>query len=103
MVPPIAVVARVLGTMWLLGISFNVLTAMVASSGIGIGVLFGIHVTHRSLEDRRRYDTIDEAIPPTGGGLLASAATTDAGFGVLMLASLQPMRQFRLIVAITIA
>jgi predicted RND superfamily exporter protein len=89
-----------------LGYSFNVLTAMVASLGIGIGVPFGIHITHRFLEDRRRYDTIDEALSHTlthtGGAMAGSAATTVAGFGVLVLASLAPMQQFGTIVAITI-
>ncbi len=106
MIPSIAVVSWVLGTMWLLNISFNVMTAMVASLAIGIGVPFGIHVTHRFLEDRRRHDTVDEAIHTTvthtGGAMAGSAATTAAGFGVLMLASLTPMQQFGLIVAITI-
>lgn len=90
----------------LLDISFNVLTAMVASIGIGIGVPYGIHVTHRFLEDRRRYDTVDEAVRQTlthtGGAMAASAATTAAGFGVLVFASLEPLRQFGLIVALTI-
>jgi uncharacterized protein len=106
MVPSVAVVAWVLGTMWLLGYSFNVLTAMVASLGIGIGVPFGIHITHRFLEDRRRYDTVDEALAHTlthtGGAMAGSAATTVAGFGVLVFASLAPMQQFGTIVAITI-
>jgi uncharacterized protein len=106
MVPSVAVVAWVLGTMWLLGYSFNVLTAMVASLGIGIGVPFGIHITHRFLEDRRRYETLDEALAQTlthtGGAMAGSAATTVAGFGVLVLASLAPMQQFGAIVAITI-
>ncbi|MGY6500386.1 MAG: efflux RND transporter permease subunit [Acidimicrobiales bacterium] len=106
MVPSVAVVSWVLGTMWLLGYSFNVLTAMVASIGIGIGVPFGIHITHRFLEDRRRYDTIDEAISQTlthtGGAMAGSAATTAAGFGVLVFASLIPIQQFGTIVAITI-
>nr|WP_249420221.1 MMPL family transporter [Rhabdothermincola salaria] len=106
MVPSMAVVSWVLGTMWLLGISFNVLTAMVASIAIGIGVPFGIHVTHRFLEDRRRYDTVDEAIrmtvTHTGGAMAGSALTTAAGFGVLLFGSLVPMQQFGLIVAITI-
>jgi predicted RND superfamily exporter protein len=106
MVPSMAVVAWVLGTMYLLGYSFNVLTAMVASLGIGIGVPFGIHITHRFLEDRRRYETIDEAIAETlthtGGAMAGSAATTAAGFGVLVLASLAPMQQFGTIVAIAI-
>jgi hypothetical protein len=106
MVPSVAVVGWILGTMVLLGISFNVLTAMVASIGIGIGVPYGIHVTHRFLEDRRRYDTVDEAVRQTlthtGGAMAASAATTAAGFGVLVFASLEPLRQFGLIVALTI-
>ncbi len=106
MIPSLAVVTWVLGTMWLLGISFNVLTAMVASLGIGIGVPFGIHITHRFLEDRRRYDTVDEAIRNTvrhtGGAMAGSAATTAGGFGVLTFASLVPIQQFGTIVAITI-
>jgi uncharacterized protein len=106
MIPSIAVVAWVLGTMWLLGYSFNVLTAMVASLGIGIGVPFGIHITHRFLEDRRRYDDLDEAVRQTlthtGGAMAGSAATTAAGFGVLVFASLVPIQQFGTIVAITI-
>ncbi|MDZ7676933.1 MAG: MMPL family transporter [Acidimicrobiales bacterium] len=106
MIPSVAVVAWVLGTMWLLGYSFNVLTAMVASLGIGIGVPFGIHMTHRFLEDRRRYDTLDEAVRQTlthtGGAMAGSAATTAAGFGVLVFASLVPIQQFGTIVAITI-
>lgn len=106
MVPSVAVVGWVLGTMVLLDISFNVLTAMVASLAIGIGVPFGIHVTHRFMEDRRRYDTVDEAIRQTvthtGGAMAGSAATTAAGFGVLVFASLVPMQQFGIIVAITI-
>ncbi|MDY7104676.1 MAG: MMPL family transporter [Actinomycetota bacterium] len=106
MVPSVAVVGWILGTMVLLDISFNVLSAMVASIGIGIGVPYGIHVTHRFLEDRRRYDTVDEAVRQTlthtGGAMAASAATTAAGFGVLVFASLEPLRQFGLIVALTI-
>ncbi|QGG94002.1 efflux RND transporter permease subunit [Actinomarinicola tropica] len=106
MVPSVAVVGWILGTMVLLDISFNVLTAMVASIGIGIGVPYGIHVTHRFLEDRRRHDTVDEAVRQTlthtGGAMAGSAATTAAGFGVLVFASLEPLRQFGLIVALTI-
>ncbi|MGY6501054.1 MAG: efflux RND transporter permease subunit [Acidimicrobiales bacterium] len=106
MVPSVAVVSWILGTMVLLDISFNVLTAMVASIGIGIGVPYGIHVTHRFLEDRRRYDTVDEAVRQTlthtGGAIAATAATTAAGFGVLVFASLEPVRQFGLIVALII-
>lgn len=106
MIPSVLVVTWVLGSMWLFGISFNVLTAMVASLAIGIGVPFGIHITHRFTEDRLRTDSIDEAIrltvTHTGGALAGSAATTAAGFGVLGFSSLVPLQQFGLITALTI-
>ncbi len=107
MIPSAMVVTMVLGSMWVLGVSFNVLTATVASLAIGIGVPYGIHVTHRFLEERKHTESIDEAIRQTvkhtGGALAGSAATTAAGFGVLGFASLAPIQQFGLITALTIA
>jgi uncharacterized protein len=107
MLPSILVVAWVLGSMWLFGLSFNVLTATVASLAIGIGVPYGIHIAHRFLEDLEKYPDIDmaikETITHTGGAVAGSAATTAAGFGVLGFASLVPIQQFGLITALTIA
>jgi predicted RND superfamily exporter protein len=106
MLPSLVVVAWTLGTMRLMGLSFNVLTATVASLAIGIGVPYGIHVTHRFLEDRERADQIDEAVrltvAHTGSALTGAALTTAAGFGVLVFASLLPIRQFGTVIAITI-
>ncbi|MEX0836573.1 MAG: MMPL family transporter, partial [Nitriliruptor sp.] len=106
MIPSIFVVAWVSGSMLVLGISFNVMTAMVASLAIGIGVPYGIHIANRFTEDLEVCATIDDAVRETvthtGGALLGSAATTAAGFGVLGFASLAPMRQFGIITALTI-
>lgn len=106
MVPSALVVAWVAGSMWLLGISFNMMTAMVASLAIGIGVPYGIHITNRFTEDLNRHATVDAAIRDTvvhtGGALVGSATTTAAGFGVLVFASLVPMQQFGIITALTI-
>lgn len=106
MIPSLVVVAWTLGTMWLLGMSFNVLTATVASLAIGIGVPYGIHVTHRYMEDRQRVEDVDEAVrltvTHTGAALAGAALTTAAGFGVLVFASLIPVQQFGTVVAITI-
>jgi uncharacterized protein len=106
MVPSVLVVAWVLGSMWVLGISFNVMTAMVASLAIGIGVPYGIHITNRFTEDLDRLGSVDDAVRATvthtGAALLGSAATTAAGFGVLGFASLAPMQQFGIITALTI-
>jgi len=106
MIPSALVVAWTIGTIWALGMSFNVLTATVASIAIGIGVPYGIHVTHRYLEDRQRIESIDEAIRSTvthtGTAMFGAAFTTSAGFGVLVFASLVPIQQFGMVTAITI-
>ena len=106
MVPSVLSVAWVLGAMYVLGLSFNVLTSTIAALAIGIGVPYGIHITHRFVEDRRRAPSTDEAmratIMHTGGALAGSAATTAVGFGVLVLSELAPIRQFGGVTALTI-
>ncbi len=98
MIPVALVVLWVFGTMAARGISFNVVTAMIANLAIGIGVPYTIHITLRYLEDRQRFgsrdDAIRETVRHTGGALAGSALTTAAGFGVLMTSSLKPFQQF---------
>lgn len=106
MVPSTLSAAWVIGSMWVLGLSFNVLTTTIAALAIGIGVPYGIHITHRFVEDRRRYAGVDEAMRQTmlhtGGALAGSAVTTAVGFGVLVMASLTPIQQFGGVTALTI-
>lgn len=105
--PSALVTAWIAGSMWALGLSFNVLTTMVAALAIGIAVPYGIHVTHRFQHELRRYGddpdaALREVITHTGGALLGSATTTAAGFGVLALSSLTPIRQFGIVIALSI-
>jgi predicted RND superfamily exporter protein len=106
MLPVALVVLWVFGAMALTGISFNPVTAMIASIAIGIGVPYTIHITHRYQEDRARFDTPEEAIrntmTHTGGALAGSAFTTVAGFGILVTSSLKPFQQFGQVVAYAI-
>ena len=98
MAPVALVVLWVFGVMAARGISFNVVTAMIANLAIGIGVPYTIHITHRYLEDRHIYDSPEEAVRSTtthtGGALAGSAFTTAAGFGVLITSTLKPFQQF---------
>jgi uncharacterized protein len=100
------VVAWVYGLMAVIGIPFNVMTAMVSALAIGIGVPFGIHVVNRFLEDRDRFDDVGDAmrstLQHTGGALVGSAVTTIAGFGSLVLSTVTPFQQFGLVLAMTI-
>ena len=96
----------ILGTMYLLGINFNVVTVTVTSLTIGLGIDYAIHITHRFLEDWDREESIEDAIRKTvrhtGTSIFGAATTTIAGFGTLILSSMPPIRQFGEIAALSI-
>ena len=105
-VPIVVVLVWVLGAMWALGISYNMVTALITALTIGIGVDYTIHLTHRFLEEergsRRIRDAMQRAMTTTGGALVASALTTALGLLTLLFAPLTPMRQLGLLTAVTI-
>ncbi|WP_436909686.1 MMPL family transporter [Halosimplex marinum] len=106
LLPVVFNVSWILGTMYLLEIPFNVLTGMITSLTIGLGVAYSIHLSERfSLElDRQESgsEAMHTAVTGTGGALLGSAATTVGGFGVLVFAILPPLQQFGFITGLTI-
>lgn len=105
-VPVGLVVLLAFGIMAGLGIPFGPVTATIAALAIGIGIPYMIHITHRYEEDRSRTDDADQAIESTltftGGALAGSALTTIAGFGILVVSSTIPFRQFGFVTAYTI-
>jgi len=106
LLPVVFNVSWILGTMYLLDIPFNLLTGMITSLTIGLGVAYSIHVSERySLELDRQgsaFAAMRTAVTGTGGALLGSAATTVGGFGVLVFAILPPLQQFGFITGLTI-
>jgi predicted RND superfamily exporter protein len=104
--PVIFCVIWTLGTMYIVDIPLNVMTITIASLTVGLGITYGIHITHRFLEDIERYDSIDAAcrstVTHTGTALFGAAATTIAGFGLLVFALMPPLQQFGGITAMTI-
>ncbi|WP_254862869.1 MMPL family transporter [Halovivax gelatinilyticus] len=96
----------ILGTMYLIGMPFNVLTGMITSLTIGLGVAYCIHISSRyTLELDRQgnvWDAMETTVRGTGGALLGSAATTVGGFGTLSLAILPVLQQFGIITGLTI-
>ena len=97
----------VLGTMTLLGIPYNVITALITALSIGIGVDYTIHIIHRYQEEFAHSRDAEAAarrtLGTTGSALLGSALTTALGLGVLIFSSLPPFQQFGIVTAITIA
>ncbi|QFU81331.1 MMPL family transporter [Natronorubrum aibiense] len=99
-------VSWILGTMYLIDMPFNVLTGMITSLTVGLGVAYSIHVSARyTLELERQgnvWSAMRTTVTGTGGALLGSAATTVGGFGTLAFAILPVLRQFGIITALTI-
>ncbi|WP_226042159.1 MMPL family transporter [Natrinema sp. DC36] len=99
-------VSWILGTMYLIGMPFNVLTGMITSLTVGLGVAYSIHISERyrlELERQRNvWSALRTTVTGTGGALLGSAATTVGGFGTLAFAILPALRQFGIITGLTI-
>jgi len=106
LVPVVLSVTWILGTMWLLDIPFNIMTGMITSLTVGLGVAYSIHISERYNQELERadsmWDAMETTITGTGGALLGSAATTVGGFGVLSFAILPPLQQFGIITGLTI-
>ena len=106
LIPVLISISWILGTMYFIGYDVNIMTVMITSITIGLGVTYAIHAVQRFRQiadatgDISR--SIHETVSHTGGALLAAAVTTIAGFGILMLAPLLPQQQFGLVSAITI-
>jgi len=107
-IPTLISVVMVWGTMALLGIPMNVMTLTIASLAVGMGVTYGIHISHRYVtelihNDLDAREAIKKATRETGKGVFAAAITTVAGFGVMVFSKILPMYQFGLITALAIA
>jgi len=96
----------IVGTIYLLGYSFNIMTVMVTSLTIGIGIDYAIHATQRFRLTADRTGDVEKAVSATightGGALFIAALTTATGFGLLVLAPMPPEQQFGIITCMTI-
>ena len=85
----LALMPKVIGVLWMVGImgawgvDFNSANFLALPMILGIGLVFGIHVVHRVLEE----DDSGIFSHSTGPAIALAALTTMAGFGTLMLAS----------------
>ncbi|MDG6225840.1 MAG: MMPL family transporter [Candidatus Thermoplasmatota archaeon] len=104
--PMVLCVIWILGAMYLLGLPLNAMTITIGSLTVGLGITYGIHITHRFLEDLGRECDVHEAcrstLMNTGSALLGAAVTTVSGFSLLLLALMPPLKQFGAVTALTI-
>jgi predicted RND superfamily exporter protein len=104
--PIVLAVVWITGSMAALGIPFNVMTALITSFTIGLGIDYCIHVSERYVHelngDVGAPEALENAVLGTGGALLGSTATTAGGVAILGFALLVPLQQFGVITALTI-
>ncbi|WP_206206156.1 hydrophobe/amphiphile efflux-3 (HAE3) family transporter [Thermococcus indicus] len=84
------------GFMGLAGIPFTQSLAGVISMIVGLGVDYGMHLTHRFLEEMNEGSTrpIVTAVGSVGPGILAGALTTAGGFLALLAGELPTIHDF---------
>lgn len=104
--PVIICLIWIIGSIFYMGYSFNIMTIMVTSLTIGIGIDYSIHATQRFRLTADLSGNVDKAINATirhtGSALFIAALTTAAGFGILILAPMPPEQQFGIITSMTI-
>lgn len=107
LVPIIITILINFGVMGWVGIHFNVVTALVTSVAVGMGIDYSIHMYTRYQEERKRGLPAREAIAvttaTTGYAVLLNAGAVAAGFLVLTLSAFQPLRVFGALIATTMA
>jgi len=104
--PILIAVTFLLGTMRLLGIPLNALTATILSISIGIGIAYSVHITHRFLDEFKRdpdtFSAVLTTLVGTGGALTGSMLTTSLGTGALALAITPVLGDFGLLMALSV-
>jgi uncharacterized protein len=106
MIPVTISIIWVLGSMYFIGYTLNILTITVTSITIGVGIDYACYITERFrlVADQTGDVTkaVTETISRTGSAVLIAALSSMFGFGVLAFAPIPPQQQFGIITAITL-
>ena len=106
-VVPIALaLGFVFGGMYLVGQPLTMVTALLVSITIGLGIDYNIHLSDRFCQELERGRDVPmalrEAVTGTGGALLGSAVTSGGAFGLLVLVPEPQLTSFGVIVALAL-
>ncbi|CAI49322.1 RND superfamily permease [Natronomonas pharaonis DSM 2160] len=104
--PIMIAVAFLIGTMRLLDMPLNALTATILSISIGIGIAYSVHITHRFIDEFKKQedtsDALETTLTGTGGALTGSMLTTSLGTGALAFAITPVLGDFGLLMALSV-
>lgn len=105
-VPLLVAMPVLFGLMGYLSIELNVVTAMLSSIMIGVGVDYTIHFLWRYREERRAGLEAPEAVQRTlttaGRGIVFNALSVIAGFAVLLISNFMPVKYFGFLVVVSL-
>ena len=104
--PVMLIVGWLLGTMYLLGLTLNMVTATITAMSVGLGIDYSIHLAERYRHERAKGKAISESMSQslmhTGPSLLAAAATTISGFVVMAFARIGMVESFGILTSLVI-
>jgi uncharacterized protein len=107
-VVPLGIAIPVLfGLMGYLSIELNIVTAMLSSIMIGVGIDYTIHFLWRFREERRAghdpHHALFRTLTTTGRGIVFNALSVVAGFAVLLISNFLPVKFFGFLVVVCIS
>lgn len=104
-VPVLVAIVLLVGTMPVLGIAFNALTATILAITIGLGVAYSVHVSHRFVDEYDERGDVHESLlvtlGGTGGGVTASMLTTSGSVFCMAFAVSPILGQFGLLTGLS--
>lgn len=104
-IPIIATILVLLGFMGVTGIPLDIATVLVGSVALGIGIDYSIHVISGFNSHVKENGSVEKAIErtihTTGRAVIINVASVAAGFLVLLFSHLLPLRNFGLLIAIS--
>ena len=105
-IPVVLVVTWLYGFMYVFGFGLNFVTVTIAAISIGVGVDYTIHMTQRYREELAKAADKEQALRRaargTGVALLASAATSVAGFTIMAFAPMPMFSAYGILTAVMI-
>jgi len=103
--PIIAAIVVLFGVMGISGIPLNIVTVLVASIALGIGIDYSIHVISHFNHSIRNGKTLDEALEDTimisGKSIFINVISVSAGFLVLIFSEMVPLQYFGILMALS--
>ena len=101
LVPVGMVVVLNFGVMGLLGIRVDLVTAMLGSIAVGVGIDYACHLVARWREERgagKRSERLERTVVGVGPAVLTNALAVALGFAVLALSSLVIIQRFGILI-----